>query len=1668
MAPESEELPRNAITNLVHNDLAGSLALPCLAVCCGSSEAASPADKYGAPDIKRDLREPELVSQAPGLLRLLQATDISYLSLPGDARVQGDLEIAPGSLIAAILEQDPGIFDRTTGPAKPKVQNKQAGPQSIKQVVEHVPAPLHANAGVERSPQLPRFVPGPVPRSHGSMARPAESAPTRKRKATSITARPEPLSDVDAIDSQNTPRDGLVARFTEKLEDAMELTKRLHSKQLLMATTAIEAAHLCTSVMSTPDMPKQAYNEEILDKVVGLLKHQVVKSVSTPHDYAHRKQAMKNAAGAEEAKDGWSDVEPSEGQLNERKARKSNDRKRVRTSATTNDLFNRLASLVAGVDDVLYFARLQDTTILQLLKLSFSVLQAGGFQVMQMRVIALTCSIFGLYPQHRSSMLDELVALIWRLPLAKRNMRTYPLPDESNKSIQMVSALLLHLVHSSVGTPSSNPASDGNLDVVASRDTSLSPDDNLLEPALEVSTYFWKAILQRCGQVKAPEAFESKAIVENLVRDLLTTLHVPEYPGTGLLLQVLCMLLVGAQGLQAKDIAIRSMAVDFLGAIAARLKMDAVVVCKEASISAGEALPDLNVLAANAESAPSDTEVKEDDHFAVKDKFYNVRLTLLRHLQEASQRDSMRKSAQRFYVLQWKQEEAMSNFEVAQLLHKLQQDCNSMNMKANSVPFSRDSLCQGVQGLDQNSPLAKGIDRILERLLVSAVVEVDPVVLGDERVQRAVGGRFLDSAISAREAATDLVGKHIIGYPTFAIQYFDRVVERIMDTGVSVRKRVIKIIRDICLHQPNFPRKVEACRKLIKRINDEENSIQELVAKVFYDLWFSEPVVRAPDQEAGELESRTQHMVEVLRGLSSHQPLVTIIQRSLMHDKASHQMKGCSTESGPTRFRCEQMCKVLLESILKAEESTIEQADTQALPYVSALHAFCTVDAALCSPSSDPARFVLTLQPYLKLQSGKDTAQLLQSICYIIDEVLPLIQRPPQSFVEELEKDLRSLVARHPYLLVNCQRCLFALGLLCRYGAEIIERTKVADCTLESIVKLFSFYLQHKDFNIKAKALQGLGSLCIARPAIFMRRTSMSIMRATLAERADATMKIQTLKILSDYLHDWEEKMGLALEEPGKEDDDVVFASRGPVSIAAGAGDSNACGGIVQLHWDSILRCCLDLKADVRQAALKVVEMALRHGLIHPMSSIPTLVAMEVDSVESNYKLAHQLLSQINDKYSDFFETRLGEGLQLSFAFLEGAGPSWSPMESHGVPSSGNNMSNEQSEQHLSKAVQGMSRVYKLISSSRISRNKLIYCSKVLASLPFCLPDEPLYLVHAANRLVQLRGGPLQAELKYMLVKGGPLEEAAGAAFEITPERAAERNEAHSEEEGAAASGSRLTLIEEPQLQDLGLEASCKVKHTILLQANCVYSAALSLLLLLKQHIKLAYGLTDARCQSYSPLEQIKQGETLFRREGSAAFSTITAVLEQPVTVRQAVRQCQVFMKLLEDDSGADFTYGGLPQRPRSSRQAVAKQVAHAQEEPSGGMEECATGIRPLPHQPVPARTSYRRQSAPLPGGLRVLSPEEDSEPGGQDSEYQAAEPQAKRQCKGGGTAEAAKQALLSCSSAYADATAEPRLDARSLATVGCALLPGLPHLAAPPHHRLGVCKLQKRAWQLR
>ena len=79
--------------------------------------------------------------------------------------------------------------------------------------------------------------------------------------------------------------------------------------------------------------------------------------------------------------------------------------------------------------------------------------------------------------------------------------------------------------------------------------------------------------------------------------------------------------------------------------------------------------------------------------------------------------------------------------------------------------------------------------------------------------------------------------------------------------------------------------------------------------------------------------------------------------------------------------------------------------------------------------------------------------------------------------------------------------------------------------------------------------------------------------------------QIQALQNMFEYLLDAESQMGT-----DKASDNVAAVENGQsVPVAAGAGDTNICGGIVQLYWDNILGRCLDLNEQVRQSALKVI-----------------------------------------------------------------------------------------------------------------------------------------------------------------------------------------------------------------------------------------------------------------------------------------------------------------------------------------------------------------------------------------------------------------------------------------------------------------------------------------------
>ena len=89
-----------------------------------------------------------------------------------------------------------------------------------------------------------------------------------------------------------------------------------------------------------------------------------------------------------------------------------------------------------------------------------------------------------------------------------------------------------------------------------------------------------------------------------------------------------------------------------------------------------------------------------------------------------------------------------------------------------------------------------------------------------------------------QKATIDLIGKFILKSESEELIdcYYEIITERILDAGVSVRKRVIKILLEICLSYPSYRKISVICSKIIKRINDDDESIRKLVSETWTRL----------------------------------------------------------------------------------------------------------------------------------------------------------------------------------------------------------------------------------------------------------------------------------------------------------------------------------------------------------------------------------------------------------------------------------------------------------------------------------------------------------------------------------------------------------------------------------------------------------------------------------------------------------------------------------------------------------------------------------------------------------------------------------------------------------------------------------------------------------------
>uniref|UniRef100_A0A3Q2QX81 Nipped-B protein n=1 Tax=Fundulus heteroclitus TaxID=8078 RepID=A0A3Q2QX81_FUNHE len=1281
----------------------------------------------------------------------------------------------------------------------------------------------------------------------------------------------------------------------------------------LIMERVIKSADACLTalnIMTSPHMPKAVYIEDVIERVLQFTKFHLQNTLYPQYDRSYRADRLGGASHTSKSK----------------RTKSSGHKQKVVVA-----LYNKVCDIISAISELLEIQLLTDTTILQVSSLGITPFFVENVNELQLCAISIVTAVFSRYEKHRQLILEEIFTSLARLPTSKRGLRNFRLNTSDSDGpplyIQMVSALVLQLIQCVVNFPSAKETDEEPKKKV-DKDVLIS---NSYETAMRTGQNFLSVFLKKCGSKQGEDDY--RPLFENFVHDLLSAVNKPEWPAAELLLSLLGRLLVHQFSNKQTEMALRVASLDYLGTVASSLRKDSLS-CKM----------DQRTIDRILKEVPGSDEVQQ------------LQKALLDFLDENIDADPSLLFARNFYIAQWfrdttvEVEKAMKSQtendddpkyrrhsedndatgEIVQtvearkkFLRKVIKTTPLNFSSVNSDSLDYEDSCLIVRYLASMRPFAQSFDIYLSQILrvlgesaiavrtkamkcLSEVVAVDPSILGRVDMQRGVHCRLMDNSTSVREAAVELLGRFVLSRPELIEQYYDMLIERILDTGISVRKRVIKILRDICLELPDFHKITEMCVRMIRRVNDEEG-IKKLVNETFQKLWFSP----TPSHDEEAMKRKILNITDVVLACkdSGYDWFEQLLQNLLKSEEdASYK---------PTKKACVQLVDNLVEHILKYEESIADKGinSSRVVACITTLYLVTKIRPNLM------VKHAMAMQPYLNTKcSTQNDFMVICNVAKILELVVPLMETPSESFLNTIEGDLMKLIIKHGMTVVqHCVSCLgaivnkvthnykfvwacfnrfygalaklktqhqedpssstlaankptllrslFTVGALCRHFDFDQEEFKGANKIIikEKVLELLLYFTTHEDEEVQIKAIIGLGFQFIMHPELmFVQDVKVLYISLLSGENSAVNLKIHVLKNLQTYLQEEDSRMQEADREWKNQAKQEDLKEMGDIS-------SGMSSSIMQIYLKQVLESFFHSQSTVRHFALSVITLTLSQGLIHPVQCVPYLIAMGTDPEPTMKNKADQQLVEIDKKYSGFIHMKAVAGLKMSYQVQQAI--------NGGKRAAIRGFRHEDSDSalcsHLYTMVRGnrQHRRAFLISllnlfddSSKTEVNMLLFIADNLACFPYQTQEEPLFIMHHIDITLSVSGSNLLQSFKEVRMSGKHSRKRKNSSDEEEDEDEEKKEEVRKRKKpGGCESDSDLD--DEEAVMDRLPE------NTTPLLEFASASQGILLLLVLKQHLKNLYGFSDSKIQKYSPTESAKVYDKAVNRKSKVSFN---------------------------------------------------------------------------------------------------------------------------------------------------------------------------------------------------
>ena len=581
---------------------------------------------------------------------------------------------------------------------------------------------------------------------------------------------------------------------------------------------------------------------------------------------------------------------------------------------------------------------------------------------------------------------------------------------------------------------------------------------------------------------------------------------------------------------------------------------------------------------------------------------------------------------------------------------------------------------------------------------VTQMLEKDPSLLDRARsVKTLITSCATDASPMVRDSALTLIGKCIGLRPALEQDFLRHVLKLSDDPATGVRKRSMKLLKDIYLRNTEMNIKTIVSDSLLQRVKDTDTGVSDLARQTFEEIWFL-PYNTLPDLADASVPNKLALRTQVGLIISTVQrgERVSSVLVHLLQDILSNKSK-----SNVANFR---VCKSIVATAFEIMIDLTQAAEgLEQRTILQTLTVFARANARLFTPDQ-----LHNLQPYITNLSGKDDLDLFKSIVIIFRCVLPVLPTIQQALLQDIQKALLQSVSRLGKGELNeVAECLWTINgtlqnpeKLIKMVAAVLTHLRRFDRgainfaaseqkenlgRVRKYIRIAGSFGKHCDFEnhdeafqsildwwkggtvaglivqsvspftgfkqpltLRAEAFDSIGLVCQSWPYQFTQE-HISDAFQNILRHGEPELQIIVLSSFREFFA----RIDRQAESKGEDalpDLDVAHGGKLGGSMTANDGDG-ASALIAQRFLKDILRIALANQENSALTATEVIASINRQGLVHPKESGPALVALETSTNLAIADVAFQEHRLLHQQHESMFEREYMRAIQEAFRY---------------------------------------------------------------------------------------------------------------------------------------------------------------------------------------------------------------------------------------------------------------------------------------------------------------------------------------------------------------------------------------------------------------------------------